>query len=230
MVPRRWRHGEMEVTIVPREDVGLGIRTGGCVERVEEKWMPSPADAAAQRGLDSENLRVQHRALRLPRPLPAPASRGSRRLVLFGRRWTLPGTGVSGEPGPLRAYTTYDVCIVPFGDFGSPSLLLRMFSFGWRCLLIKRRGVSFSWPLFSPRLSALLARDEAQDVNMGADAVNASAALPELPQALSSHGHGTHGALLALLSSYSIWQYVVTLVLGVLVYDQGEQSCVMSEL
>lgn len=41
MVPRRWRHGEMEVTIVPREDVGVGIRTGGCVDRVEDEWMPS---------------------------------------------------------------------------------------------------------------------------------------------------------------------------------------------
>lgn len=61
---------------------------------------------------------------------------------------------------------------------------------------------------------------------MSAGAVNTSGVPPELPQALRSYGSGTRGAFLALLSSYPIWQYVVTLILGVVVYDQGEPDWV----
>lgn len=91
---------------------------------------------------------------------------------------------------------------------------------------IKKLWLVFLQAPFYPTISTLVAINQTRTVNMGTDAVNVSAALPELPQALSSNGPGAHGTIVALLSGYSIWQYVVTLVLGVLVYDQGEQGWV----
>lgn len=60
-------------------------------------------------------------------------------------------------------------------------------------------------------------------VDMNADAVNASAH-PELLQPGSAAASLNLGQVSNLLSGWSTWQYVVTFLIGVVVYDQGKET------
>jgi len=60
---------------------------------------------------------------------------------------------------------------------------------------------------------------------MAAEIVNTSSARPELPQILPRSNSELQGALPGFLSNWSAWQYIVAFLLGVVVYDQGNQEC-----
>lgn len=59
------------------------------------------------------------------------------------------------------------------------------------------------------------------DSKMAADISNISHLQPELSQALPSSTFKLQDALPDFLLGWSVWQYVVTIFLGVVVYDQG---------
>lgn len=61
--------------------------------------------------------------------------------------------------------------------------------------------------------------------NMAAEIVNTSSTRPELPQILPRSNSELQGVLPSFLSSWSAWQYIVAFLLGVVVYDQGNQEC-----
>ena len=60
---------------------------------------------------------------------------------------------------------------------------------------------------------------------MAAEMVNTSRAQPELPQTWTFSTSQLQGSLPGFLAGWSTWQYVVTFLLGVVVYDQGNQEC-----
>ena len=60
---------------------------------------------------------------------------------------------------------------------------------------------------------------------MAAEIVNTSSARPELPETLPHSNSELRGALPSFLSSWSAWQYIMAFLLGVVVYDQGNQEC-----
>jgi len=60
---------------------------------------------------------------------------------------------------------------------------------------------------------------------MTADTANASRAQFELPPSWSSGASELRGSLLNYLAGWSTWQYVVTIFLGLVVYDQGMMVC-----
>lgn len=59
---------------------------------------------------------------------------------------------------------------------------------------------------------------------MAVEIVNTSVR-PDLPQTLPYSNSEFQGALPSFLSSWSAWQYIVIFLLGVVVYDQGNQEC-----
>jgi len=59
---------------------------------------------------------------------------------------------------------------------------------------------------------------------MAAQILNTSNALPELPQTWPSDTSQSQGTLLGFFAGWSTWQYVVTFLLSVVVYDQGNQE------
>ena len=56
---------------------------------------------------------------------------------------------------------------------------------------------------------------------MSAIMVNMSSAQPELPQTWPSSTSQVQAALPAFLAGCSTWQYAVTFLLSVVIYDQG---------
>jgi C-22 sterol desaturase len=61
------------------------------------------------------------------------------------------------------------------------------------------------------------------DSNMAFDMANTSVVQNELPQIWLSYHPQFQSYLLASLMSFSAWQYAVTFLIAVLVYDQGKQ-------
>lgn len=59
---------------------------------------------------------------------------------------------------------------------------------------------------------------------MAAEIVNTSTQ-PEPAQAWPNNTSHSHGVLLDFLANWSTWQYVVTFLLSIVVYDQGNQEC-----
>jgi C-22 sterol desaturase len=59
--------------------------------------------------------------------------------------------------------------------------------------------------------------------NMAFEMSNISLAQNELPQIWPSN-HLKFQSCLASLTSFSVWQYAVTFLIAILVYDQGKQS------
>lgn len=59
---------------------------------------------------------------------------------------------------------------------------------------------------------------------MAAEIVNTSTQ-PEPTQAWPNSTFQSQGALLGFLAKWSTWQYVVTFLLSIVVYDQGNQEC-----
>lgn len=60
--------------------------------------------------------------------------------------------------------------------------------------------------------------------DMAAEIVDASNAQPRLPQTWHFDAFQLQSALLDFLAGCYTWQYVVTFLLGVVVYDQGNQE------
>lgn len=60
--------------------------------------------------------------------------------------------------------------------------------------------------------------------NMVAETVNISGVQSELPQTWSLNTSQSQGVLPNFLVGWSTWQYIVTFLLGVVVYDQGNRS------
>ena len=59
---------------------------------------------------------------------------------------------------------------------------------------------------------------------MAAEIFNASSIQHELPQISPSSTSQLQSAVKGFLAGWSTWQYVVTFLLGVVVYDQGDQK------
>lgn len=59
---------------------------------------------------------------------------------------------------------------------------------------------------------------------MAAEIVNTSTQ-PEPAQAWTNSTSQSHGVLMDFLANWSTWQYVVTFLLSIVVYDQGNQEC-----
>jgi hypothetical protein len=64
-----------------------------------------------------------------------------------------------------------------------------------------------------------------KDSDMAAEIVNTSSAQSELPQTWPFSTSQLQGSLPGFFSGWSTWPYVVTFLLGVVVYDQGKQEC-----
>lgn len=89
----------------------------------------------------------------------------------------------------------------------------------WPHPLIRKAGVPVSYlPEFGKLASTI------KDSNMAADIVNTSTQ-PELAQTWPNNTSQSHGVLLDFLANWSTWQYVVTFLLSIVVYDQGNQEC-----
>lgn len=63
-----------------------------------------------------------------------------------------------------------------------------------------------------------------EDSSMAAEIVNTSIQ-PEPTPAWPNNTSQSQGALLGFLAKWSTWQYVVTFLLSIVVYDQGNQEC-----
>jgi hypothetical protein len=62
------------------------------------------------------------------------------------------------------------------------------------------------------------------DSNMAFETINVSNAQNELPQIWPSNHPQSQSYLLVSLMNLSSWQYAVTFIIAILVYDQGKQS------
>ena len=62
------------------------------------------------------------------------------------------------------------------------------------------------------------------DSNMAFEMANTSIAQNELPQIWPSNQPQSQSYLMASLMSFSVWQYAVTFLIAILVYDQGKLS------
>jgi hypothetical protein len=67
-------------------------------------------------------------------------------------------------------------------------------------------------------------------IQMGAQVFNSSMAQPELPQTWPSITSQSRNTLLDAVAGWHAWQYVVTFLIGVIIYDQGKYKPKLYEI